>query len=104
MNNPIIENFANVQGLTYEEAEALINAKNDADILKNIEKWTKNKINSTLHPNRAQRRAWKRKNRNQPAAVSIADTATKLNYIDLISKLRKLNEQKERELNGATID
>lgn len=61
--------------------------------------------------NRAQRRALKKKVGAKKYAEMIAnsgdeisminETAEKLNYIDLIQKLRKLNEKKEKE-NGET--
>ena len=59
--------------------------------------------------NRAQRRALKKKVGAKRYAEMVADgdivdavseTAAKLNYIDLIQKLRKLNEEKEK--NGET--
>ena len=62
--------------------------------------------------NRAQRRALKKKVGAKKYAEMVAEsgdvvgavseTAKKLNYIDLIQKLRKLNEQKETEENGKT--
>ena len=100
MHNELIENFANIQGLTYDEAKALVNAKTDEEILNNIKKWTTKKINSSIHLNRAQRRALKKQKKEIPVATTIAETAEKLNYIDLIEKLRKLNEEKETEING----
>jgi len=50
--------------------------------------------------NRAQRRAWlkKHKRRIKSTAETITDTAQKLNYIELIKKLRELNEKKEKEI------
>ena len=60
--------------------------------------------------NRAQRRALKKKVgskkyaemvANGDVVETISETAKKLNYIDLIQKLRKLNEEKEKE-NGET--
>jgi hypothetical protein len=62
--------------------------------------------------NRAQRRALKKKVGSKKymemiaeggdITTAISQTAAKLNYIDLIQKLRKLNEEKEK--NGETID
>jgi len=58
--------------------------------------------------NRKQRRALAKKlgKKRQPQMEMemVADAAEKLNYIDLIQKLRKLNEQKEKEIeeNGET--
>lgn len=61
--------------------------------------------------NRAQRRALKKKvgakkyaemvAESGDVTTAISQTAQKLNYIDLIQKLRKLN--KEKEENGETI-
>jgi len=61
--------------------------------------------------NRAQRRALKKKvgakkyaemvSESGNEITMINETAEKLNYIDLIQKLRKLNEKKEKE-NGET--
>jgi len=63
--------------------------------------------------NRAQRRALKKKIGAKKYAEmigsgdvveTVSETAKKLNYIDLIQKLRKLNEEKEKEIeeNGET--
>ena len=82
-------------------------------ILKRIQDKTIEKINSTRVPmNRAQRRALKKKVGAKKYAEMVAEsgdvtgviseTAAKLNYIDLIQKLRKLN--KEKEENGTVID
>ena len=46
--------------------------------------------------NRAQRRAMKKKNKN--ATEVIADTAERLNYINLLQKLRELNARQEKEI------
>ena len=56
--------------------------------------------------NREQRRAVKKKmgKKGREEFDLIADTAKKLNYIDLIQKLRKLNEEKENEEDEATKD
>ena len=57
---------------------------------------------STVHPrNRAERRALAKKLGKKGCAQAdlITETAEKLNYIDLIQKLRKLNEKKENENN-----
>ena len=72
---------------------------------------TLEKIRASQPPmNRAQRRALKKKVGAKKYAEMVAEggdvveavseTAKKLNYIDLIQKLRKLNEQKEKENNG----
>ena len=52
--------------------------------------------------NRAERRAIAKKLGKKGRAQTdlIAETAEKLNYIELIQELRKLNEEKEKENNG----
>lgn len=105
----LIKRYAEVQQVSLEEAENQIGADTVEEMLKKIEQKTLEKIRSTQPPmNRAQRRALKKKlgakkyaeMMNDEASV-ITDTAAKLNYIDLIQKLRKLNEEKEK--NGETI-
>ena len=108
----LIERYATIQGISYEEAELQVGAVTADEILKNIENKTIEKINSTRVPmNRAQRRALKKKvgakkyaemvAESGDVTTAISQTAQKLNYIDLIQKLRKLN--KEKEENGETI-
>ena len=109
----LIERFAEIQQISKEEAEAQVGAPTEEEILKNIEQKTIDKINSTRVPmNRAQRRALKKKVGAKRYAEMVAEsgdvvgavseTAKKLNYIDLIQKLRKLNEEKENEEDGET--
>ena len=109
----LIERYALIQKISYEEAELQIGAPTKEEILKKIEEKTLEKIRSTYVPmNRAQRRALKKKigaqkyaemvAENGDVTEAISETAKKLNYIDLIQKLRKLN--KEKEENGTTID
>lgn len=109
----LIERYAKIQQISKEEAEEQVGAPTEEEILKKIQDKTIEKINSTRIPmNRAQRRALKKKVGAKKYAEMVADsgdvvtavseTAQKLNYIDLIQKLRKLN--KEKEENGETID
>lgn len=58
--------------------------------------------NSDIQLNRAQRRALAKKagKRGRAQLEAIGETAQKLDYIDLIQKLRKMNEEKEKENNG----
>lgn len=111
----LIERYASIQGINYEEAEIQVGAPTEEEILKKIEQRTIEKINSTRVPmNRAQRRALKKKvgakkyaemvNESGDVVGAVSETAKKLNYIDLIQKLRKLNEEKEKEIeeNGET--
>ena len=57
------------------------------------------KTNQLQFHNRAQRRAFAKKLGKSGRAKmgTISETAKKLNYIDLIEKLRKLNGEKENE-------
>lgn len=56
--------------------------------------------------NRAQRRAIAKKmgKHGRGQMDTISDTAKKLNYIDLINKLRKLNKEKEKENDGQATE
>ena len=58
--------------------------------------------NSDIQLNRAQRRALAKKagKRGRAQLEAIGETAKKLDYIDLIQKLRKMNEEKEKRNNG----
>ena len=109
----LIERFAEIQQISVEEAEEQVGAPTEEEILKKIQDKTIEKINSTRVPmNRAQRRALKKKVGAKKYAEMVAEsgdvvgavseTAKKLNYISLIQKLRKLNEDKEK--NGEKID
>lgn len=107
MDNTIIEliqRFAEIQNLSYEEAEKIVGGSSEEEVMKKITDFTVTKINGGVKLNRAQRRALAKKNKgqkNKQAQKSqideINDTAAKLNYIDLIQKLRKLNEEKAKE-------
>lgn len=108
----LIERYAQIQGISYEEAELQVGAPTEEEILKKIEQKTIEKINSTRVPmNRAQRRALKKKvgakkyaemiAESGDVTTAVSETAQKLNYIHLIQKLRELN--KEKEENGETI-
>lgn len=111
----LIERYAKIQQISVEEAEEQVGAPTEEEILKKIQDKTIEKINSTRVPmNRAQRRALKKKvgakkyaemvNESGDVVGAVSETAKKLNYIDLIQKLRKLNEEKEKEIeeNGET--
>jgi len=104
MENELIKRFAEVQGIQYEEAEKLVGAETDEEIMKKITDFTVTKINGGAKLNRAQRRALAKKNKGKKKAFignpidAINETAAKLNYIDLIQKLRKLNEEKAKEI------
>jgi len=107
----LIERYAKIQDISIEQAREDVGAPTEEEILKKIQDKTIEKINSTRVPmNRAQRRALKKKIGAKKYAEMIAEsgdvvgavseTAKKLNYIDLIQKLRKLNEENEK--NGTT--
>lgn len=100
----IIQRFSEVNNLTLEEAENLVNADTEEEVLKNIEKYTLQKIKESMMPmNRQQRRAQEKRNKQakKKGAISkteaevIAELTKKFNYINLIQKLRKLNEKEE---------
>lgn len=96
----LIKRFADIQGISEEEATGLVGAETTNEILKKITEFTTKKIKENTIPlNRAQRRALAKKKtpdgRNKLEVVT--DAARKLNYIDLIQKLRKLNEEENKE-------
>ena len=105
----LVERYAQVQGITIEQAQEEIGASTPEEVLKKIQDKTIEKINSTRVPmNRAQRRALKKKVgakryaemvvENGDVVGAVSETARKLNYVDLIQKLRTLNEKKQQEL------
>ena len=100
----LLKRFSEAQGVSNEEAINLIGGETADDVMANIRKFTQEKIREQMPPmNRAQRRAWEKKQRRnkkrtKSTAEQITDTAEKLNYIDLIQKLRVLNEKKEKEI------
>ncbi len=112
-HNDLIQRFSEIQGITYQEAEQEIGAESEEEIMRKITDFTIKKINGGVKLNRAQRRALAKKNKGKKSQVpknqidEINETAAKLNYIDLIQKLRNLNERKAKEIeeNGsATIE
>ena len=104
----LIKRFAKINNISIEEAEALIGAETEEEVFKKIEEYTLKNIREKMPPlNRAQRRALAKKQgkKNQMSTVeTITDTAKKLSYIDLIQKLRKLNEEKEKQKNEDEIE
>ena len=107
----LIARFALIQNISKEEAKEQVGADTVEEVLKNIQNKTIEKINSTRVPmNRAQRRALKKKlgakkyaemiTDNDDMVGTVSETARKLNYIDLIQKLRKLNEEKGEQNYG----
>ena len=107
----LIERYAKIQQISIEQAQEEVGAPTEEEILKKIADKTVEKINSTRVPmNRAQRRTLKKKvgakkyaemiAESGDVTTAVSETAAKLNYVDLIQKLRKLN--KEKEENGET--
>ena len=110
----LIERFAAIQNITAEQATELVGGESEEEVMKKIQDYTIQKIREkTVHLNRAQRRALQKKygkgaklgTLDEQQAV-INETAQKLSYIDLIQKLRKLNEEKAKETDddGETDD
>lgn len=108
----LIQRFAEIQNISIEEAREKVGADTPEAIMKRISDFTIDTIGTkSPYMNRAQRRALKKKVGAEKYAEIMAEsgnridaineTAKKLNYIDLIQKLRKLNEEKEK--NGETI-
>lgn len=108
----LVERYAQIQGMSLEEAYNEVGAPTEEEILKKLEQKTLEQIRKQQPPmNRAQRRALKKKVgskkyaemvENSDITSAISDTAMKLNYIDLIQKLRKLNEEKQEENKNGT--
>ena len=95
----LIKRFAAIQKISIEEATQLIGGETEDEVLDKIKDFTINKINTNTKLNRAQRRALAKKagKKGKNTAEAVSDTAKKLNYIQLIQKLRELNEKKENE-------
>lgn len=97
----LLVRFAEAQGVSEEEATNLVGGETADDVLNNIKEFTRKKIQENMPPmNRAQRRAWLKRNKRRikSKAETIAETAQKLNYIELIKSLRELNEKKQKEI------
>ena len=106
-SNELIERFAEVNKLTIEQATELIGGETSEEILNNITRYTISNIRSknSMKMNRKQRRALlKQMGKEKYEAMNdISDAVTKINYIDLIERFRKLNEQKENEENDVDV-
>ena len=94
----LIKRFAEVNGISEEEATQLIAADSEEEILKKMPPM-----------NRAQRRALAKKiknhkNTDKDVINIISDTTKKINYINLIQQLRELNEKREKENNEDAIE
>ena len=97
----LLERFAQIQGISKRDAQKLVGGETVEEILDNITQFTKAKIQESNKPmNRKQRRALAKKlgKKGRSRTEVIANTAEKLNYIDLIQKFRALNEKQEKEI------
>ncbi len=104
----LIARFASIEQISKEDATQLIGGETSAEIMRNITNYNVQKLrNQFSRLNRKQRRALKKKMGTEKynaylaehEAALITETAEKLNQIDLIQKLRNLNEKKEQENN-----
>ena len=106
-SNELIERFAEVNKLTIEQATELIGGETSEEILNNITRYTISNIRSknSMKMNRKQRRALLKKMGKEKYSTmnDISDAVTKINYIDLIERFRKLNEQKEKEEDDTNV-
>lgn len=86
------------------ETTNIENAKTIEEVTKEVA--ASASVEPRRHMNRAQRRAAaKRVGKKGRAQIdAVTETATKLNYIDLIQKLRELNKKKEEENKDEEID
>ena len=87
-----MNNEAFVTGLTTDQ-------DNIEEIVEETTSAIENKVNQPQFHNRAERRAFAKKlGKSGRAKIgTISETAKKLTYINLIQKLRELNEEKEHE-------
>ena len=71
-----------------------------------VDKALKERASRAAPKNRAQRRALMKKigKKNYEDINIITETATKLDYIDLIQKFRELNKKKENEIYEQTTE
>lgn len=100
--NKLIDQFAKIQNISYQQAEEQIGAATDEEILKNIREITTAKINETIYLNRAQRRTLKKKKQLSNAAATtaaITNKALELDYAHLINQLKELNKKEEMYIN-----
>lgn len=88
---------------TIQDFTVLTDESSNIDI-ESITTTVSDNIDKQLVPrNRAERRAFAKKagKKGRQQFDLITETARKLNYIDLIQKMRQLNEEKEKEKNEA---
>lgn len=93
----LLERYAQVEGVSLNEAADQIGADTVEEMLAKIKKLNEEKISQQFAPmNRKQRRMFAKKNKGTTDTVS--EFAKKLAYINMIQKLREMNE-KENEAN-----
>ena len=99
----IIKRFAQLYDLSYDDAAVLVDDETEDGMMNKITSYIAQQIKSKnkIVLNRKQKRKLMKKagKQGRDQIQNITDTSTKLGYIDLIQKLRKLNEQKEKEEN-----
>ena len=83
----LIERYAKIQNISVEQAKEEIGAPTEEEVLKK-------KVGAKKYAEMVAE--------SGDITTAVSETAAKLNYIDLIQKLRKLN--KEKEENGTVID
>ena len=104
----IITRFAQLYDLSYDDAVALVDDETEEGMMNKITSYIAQQIKSKnkIVLNRKQKRKLMKKagKQGRDQLNTISDTSTKFGYIDLIQKLRKLNEQKEKEENDNAIE
>ena len=88
---------------TIQDFTVLTDESSDIDI-ESITTTVSDNIDKQLVPrNRAERRAFAKKagKKGRQQFDLITETARKLNYIDLIQKMREINKQREKDSNEA---
>ena len=69
----------------------------DPNAIDNIKQFLSDKMGLKLNRKQRRKLAKKAGKKGRQSTATVADTVKKLNYIDLIEKLRILNEKKEQE-------
>ena len=95
----IISRLAMLYGISEKDAKDIVGDGTDEEVSSRITQYITERIRAAAHFNREQRRAIKKKTKSE--AELISNTSKKFAYIDLIQKLRELNEKKENENEGS---
>lgn len=99
----LLERFALVEGISKDEAEKRVGADTVEEILEKIKKLNEEKMAQQFAPlNRKQRRALAKKNKG--TAETVSDVAKKFAYINMIQKLREMNEKESNNNEDSTED